>query len=100
MFYLKWAIFLETLRKYPVLPFIDRQCLSDYKVEGSDLIIEKGTPVYIPMFSLHHNPNFFPEPNKYDPERFREKSNINQNGLYYVPFGDGPRNCIGKLEYV
>ncbi|XP_048518064.1 cytochrome P450 6k1 [Dendroctonus ponderosae] len=86
----------ETLRKYPALPFLDRTCLRDYKVENSDLVIEKATAVYIPMFALHYNPEFFPQPEKYDPQRFADKSKINKEGLYYVPFGDGPRICIGN----
>ncbi|ERL85835.1 hypothetical protein D910_03250 [Dendroctonus ponderosae] len=86
----------ETLRKYPALPFLDRTCLRDYKVENSDLVIEKATAVYIPMFALHYNPEFFPQPEKYDPQRFADKSKINKEGLYYVPFGDGPRICIDK----
>ncbi|KAH1021285.1 hypothetical protein HUJ04_010820 [Dendroctonus ponderosae] len=84
----------ETLRKYPVLPFLDRTCLRDYKVENSDLVIEKDLDVYIPMFALHYNPEFFPQPQKYDPQRFADKCKINNEGLYYVPFGDGPRICI------
>lgn len=94
------VIFLtEGLRKYPGVQFIDRECLSDYKVEDSDLIIEKGIPVYIPTFALHYDPNFFPDPFKYDPERFRHKTNINQDGLHYIPFGEGPRHCIGKFNF-
>nr|UUB32651.1 cytochrome P450 CYP345E2 [Dendroctonus rhizophagus] len=86
----------ETLRKYPVLPFLDRTCLRDYKVADSDFVIEKGVDIYIPLFALHYNPEFFPQPEKYDPQRFADKSKINNQGLYYIPFGDGPRICIGN----
>lgn len=86
----------ETLRKYPAVPFLDRKCKEDYKIEGSDFVIEKGMPVYIPTYEFHYNPNYFPNPETFDPERFADKSNINKDGLYYFPFGDGPRICIGN----
>ncbi|ENN70768.1 hypothetical protein YQE_12528, partial [Dendroctonus ponderosae] len=86
----------ETLRKYSVLPFLDRTCLRDYKVENSDLVIEKGLDVYIQLFALNYNPEFFTQPEKYDPQKFANKSKINNEGLYYVPFGDGPRIFIGN----
>ncbi|KAF7285757.1 hypothetical protein GWI33_010125 [Rhynchophorus ferrugineus] len=86
----------ETLRKYPVLPFLDRVCNSNYKLEGTDHVIEKGQSVYISMFGLHYDPKYFPEPHKFLPDRFRDKNSINQDGFYYIPFGEGPRICIGN----
>ncbi|KAF2887071.1 hypothetical protein ILUMI_19102, partial [Ignelater luminosus] len=95
MKYLNMAV-CETLRKYPVLPFLDRLCIQDYKVPGSDLVIEKGTPVYIPMFGLHYDPEYFPDPDKYDPERFSDENKNHLPGYTYIPFGEGPRACIGE----
>ncbi|XP_018561044.1 cytochrome P450 6k1-like isoform X1 [Anoplophora glabripennis] len=95
MKYMDMCIF-EALRKYPVLPFLDRRCNEDYKVPGTDLTIEKGMPVYIPLMALHYDEHYFPEPEKYDPERFSESNKHNVNGLYYMPFGEGPRICIGE----
>ncbi|XP_046617580.1 cytochrome P450 6k1-like [Neodiprion virginianus] len=85
----------ETLRKYPPLPFLDRVAMVDYKVPGTDLVIEKGTPTYIPMFGLHYDPEYFPEPFKYDPERFNEENKQNRASCIYMPFGEGPHICIG-----
>nr|WCC58058.1 cytochrome P450 [Pharsalia antennata] len=87
---------LETLRKYPVLPFLDRRCNADCRIDGIDLVIEKGMPVYIPLMALHYDEKYFPEPEKYDPERFAVKNSHNLTGLYYLPFGEGPRICIGQ----
>ncbi|KAF2893763.1 hypothetical protein ILUMI_12408, partial [Ignelater luminosus] len=89
-------IMCETLRKYPVLPFLDRICVKDYKLPNSDLIIEKGTPVYIPMFGIHHDSKIYLEPDKYDPERFSKENRKNLPSFSYIPFGEGPRNCIGE----
>lgn len=85
----------ESLRKYPSLPFLDRVASHDYTVPKTGLVIEKGTPVYIPMLGLHYDPEYFPDPEKYDPERFNEENKRKQAPYVYLPFGGGPRNCIG-----
>nr|UVK78545.1 cytochrome P450 [Anoplophora glabripennis] len=87
---------LETLRRYPALPFLDRLCNKDFTIPGTDILIEKGTLVYIPLLGLHFDEKYFPEPDKYNPERFADKSTLNKNGLYYLPFGEGPRICLGE----
>lgn len=86
----------ETLRKYPLTPFINRECNEGYQVEGTDMVIEKGTPVLISQDSLHWNPKYFPNPEKYDPERFSAENIHNIQSYTYLPFGDGPRLCIGE----
>uniref|UniRef100_I3NBX7 unspecific monooxygenase n=1 Tax=Ictidomys tridecemlineatus TaxID=43179 RepID=I3NBX7_ICTTR len=82
----------ETLRLYPIIERIVRVCKKD--VELNEVLIPKGTIVTIPTYSLHQNSTYWPEPEKFYPERNRKnKENIN---LYiYMPFGNGPRNCIG-----
>ncbi|KAK9881443.1 hypothetical protein WA026_016329 [Henosepilachna vigintioctopunctata] len=82
----------ETLRKYPPLPSLPRICTKDYKVPGTDLIIKKGIRVVIPVFGIHRDPDYYPDPEKFDPERFSEG---NKNDVTYMPFGYGPRYCIG-----
>ncbi|XP_074030046.1 cytochrome P450 6k1 [Leptinotarsa decemlineata] len=94
MKYLRMCI-NETLRKYPIIPFLDRICKENYEVPNTNLIIEKGTPIYIPIYGLHMDGTHFPDPEKYDPDRFLKK-NINGAGFVYIPFGDGPRNCLGE----
>ncbi|KAF7994760.1 hypothetical protein HCN44_004232 [Aphidius gifuensis] len=84
----------ETLRKYPPLPFLDRIAADDYKVPGTNLIIEKGMGVFIPLTAIHSDPQYHENPDKFDPERFSEKNKESIKYSYY-PFGDGPRNCIG-----
>lgn len=85
----------ETLRKYPPLPFLDRVSNETYKVPDSDLVLEKGTPVFISMTGLHYDPNYFPDPEKFDPERFNEENKRNRPSFVYFPFGEGPHVCIG-----
>ncbi|KAM7343841.1 putative cytochrome P450 6a21 [Cochliomyia hominivorax] len=86
----------ETLRKYPVIPIITRLALNDYKVPGHPkYVIKKGMPVIIPIYGYHHDPNFYPEPEKFKPERFDSNNGDPKDSLQWLPFGEGPRNCIG-----
>ncbi|CAH1117829.1 unnamed protein product [Phaedon cochleariae] len=84
----------ESLRKYPPLGFVDRICNLDFKVPGMDLVIEKGICVMVPIFGLCRDENYFPEPDKFIPERF-SKEGRSDNKNVWLPFGKGPRYCIG-----
>lgn len=86
----------ETLRLYPTLPFLDRVTTETYKLPNSDLVLEKGTPIYISMLGMHSDPEYFPNPEKFDPERFSEKNKHNRPSCVYFPFGEGPRACIAS----
>lgn len=87
--------FLEALRKYPLLPFLDRKCVADYKVPNSDLVIPSGTSIYISLNGLQWDPKYFPDPEKFDPFRFSDERKEEITPFTYMPFGEGPRNCIG-----
>ncbi|XP_032690860.1 cytochrome P450 6k1-like, partial [Odontomachus brunneus] len=84
----------ETLRKYPILPMLDRETVQNYKVPNTDLVIEKDTPVFISLIDLHYNPEYFPDPDKFDPERFSEENFPKIPPCVYMPFGEDPRKCI------
>lgn len=85
----------ETLRKYPGLPLLNRECTQDFTIPNTDHVIKKGTPVVISLFGIHRDPEYFPDPDKYDPNRFDEETK-NYNPIAYMPFGDGPRICIAQ----
>lgn len=59
-------------------------------------MIEKGTAIYIPLFGLHYDEKYFPNPEQYIPDRHIE--NVNAQKLIHFPFGYGPRACIGELQ--
>ncbi|CAH1115784.1 unnamed protein product [Psylliodes chrysocephalus] len=82
----------ETMRKYPLVATLNRVCVNDYKFPDTNVVIEKGTGIIIPVLGYHRDPNLFPDPDKFDPDRFKDK-NVKHHG--YFPFGDGPRLCIG-----
>ncbi|KAI4493134.1 hypothetical protein M0802_009684 [Mischocyttarus mexicanus] len=85
----------ETLRKYPPLPFLNRECLKDTELPNSNFVIPKGTQIIIPLLGLHKNPDTYPEPEKFIPERFTNENIRARHQYTYLPFGEGPRICIG-----
>ncbi|XP_011301936.1 probable cytochrome P450 6d5, partial [Fopius arisanus] len=82
----------ETLRLHPSVSTLDRISKDEYRVPGSDIILESGTPIYISLYGLQKDPRFFEDPEMYNPERFRKGEQISDA---YLPFGLGPRMCIG-----
>ncbi|XP_014476475.1 PREDICTED: cytochrome P450 9e2-like [Dinoponera quadriceps] len=95
------AVINETLRMYPVLAATDRVCIKDFvlppTLPGAEpFIVKKGEAIMIPIFGLHHDPKYFKEPEKFDPERFLgEQKKVTLNSGVYLPFGLGPRMCLG-----
>ncbi|XP_060519193.1 cytochrome P450 6A1-like [Cylas formicarius] len=85
----------ETMRKYPIAPVLPRRCTKTYKVPESDLIIEKGTKVWVPVTGYHYDSEFYPNPEKFNPDRFYENNPDYRPDVLFLPFGDGPRQCIG-----
>lgn len=76
--------------------------LADY--DGTTVTIEKGTRVVVPSYSLHRHPEFYTDPEVFMPERFDESTGkglkyYKDAGLY-MPFGNGPRLCLGNIELV
>ncbi|RZC40628.1 p450 domain containing protein [Asbolus verrucosus] len=93
MKYLDWVL-SEALRKYPLTTFLNRISVADYTFEETGLTLDKGVCVLVPVAGLHFDPEYFPDPEKFIPERFSDKNNIKP--YTYMPFGEGPRNCIGQ----
>lgn len=86
----------EILRKYPPVGFLNRKTMETYQIPNFNLVLEKDMPVYIPMLALHYDSEYFPNPEKFDPERFNEENKRNMPSCVYFPFGDGPHVCIGE----
>lgn len=93
------AFICECLRKHPGQPGFDRVCNEDTVIgdgKGNTFKIPKGMVIFINMFGMHYNPKYFPNPNKFDPERFLGENKKNIKPYTYMPFAVGPRACIGK----
>ncbi|XP_032728516.1 cytochrome P450 3A12-like isoform X2 [Lontra canadensis] len=83
----------ETLRLHPIGGRLERVCKKDVEISG--VFIPKGTVVMVPVFTLHRDQDLWPEPEEFRPERFSKKNKDSINPYTYLPFGTGPRNCIG-----
>lgn len=89
----------ETLRKWPPTIDTDRYSTRDYLLDdgaGLKLHIEKGRSIYIPIVAIQNDPKYFPNPERFDPERFSEENRAKIVPGTFIPFGAGPRNCIGS----
>ncbi|XP_065366573.1 probable cytochrome P450 6a21 [Calliphora vicina] len=90
-------IIQETLRLYCPLPALNRVALEDYVVPGHpNFVIKKDMPVVIPAISIHRDEQYFPNPDKFNPENFSADQVALRDSVLYLPFGEGPRNCIGS----
>ena len=89
------AVIQESLRIYPPAVAIDREAVEDYDLIGTNVMIEKGTQVLVPVYALHHSEQFYPEPEKFNPDRFLPENRDQLTPYTYLPFGAGPRNCVG-----
>uniref|UniRef100_A0A8C9F4W0 unspecific monooxygenase n=1 Tax=Pavo cristatus TaxID=9049 RepID=A0A8C9F4W0_PAVCR len=83
----------ETLRLYPLGGRLERTCKRDVEING--VTIPKETIVVIPPYTLHRCPEYWPNPEEFRPERFSKENKDNIDPYTYLPFGAGPRNCIG-----
>ncbi|NXL77316.1 CP3AD protein, partial [Leptocoma aspasia] len=83
----------ETLRFYPLGGRIERTCKKDVEING--VTIPKGVVVTIPPYVLHRDPEYWPNPDEFRPERFSKENKESFDPYTYLPFGAGPRNCIG-----
>lgn len=81
---------------YPPGAVLARTATEDYKLPDTNLVIEKGVRCIIPVFGLHRDADYFPEPDTFKPERFTEENKTTIKSHTYMPFGEGPRNCIGN----
>ena len=85
----------ETLRKYPIGSSLRRKCSQQYQIPGTDVYVEKGMAMIIPVMGIHHDPEIYPEPEVFNPERFTKEAVAERHPYAFIPFGKGPRECIG-----
>ncbi|KAK4873115.1 hypothetical protein RN001_015144 [Aquatica leii] len=84
----------ETMRKYPVVPMHLRECTKDYIVPNTNVHIKKGSTVFVSAFGIHRDPELYPDPEKFDPERFSEENVKSRHPYAFIPFGMGPKICL------
>ncbi|CAH0595500.1 unnamed protein product [Chrysodeixis includens] len=92
--YLDAAVY-ETLRMYPIFGVLTREVMDDYEF-STGLRVDKGVRVHIPIYHMHYNPDYFPDPEEYKPERFLPENKRDVKPYTFFPYGEGPRICIGS----
>ncbi|KAF5277216.1 hypothetical protein FQR65_LT03922 [Abscondita terminalis] len=99
--YLEQVIY-ESMRKYPPSPMHSRECSQNYTIPNTNVTLKKGSFVYIPSWGIQMDPEIYPDPEKFDPDRFSPENVKLRHPCAWSPFGIGPRKCIayqfGMLE--
>lgn len=92
---------LESLRMHPPAAFTSRLCNKTTELQASNgkkVNIEKGMSVYVPFYNFHYDPEYYENPDKFMPERFDDgKLKEFENKGVFLPFGGGPRVCLGSM---
>ncbi|XP_047515524.1 cytochrome P450 6k1-like [Pieris napi] len=88
-------VFSETLRLHPPIGFLRRQCIQDSMLPVGNLKVEKGTRIFTPVYEIHHDEKYHPDPEVFNPERFSPENKHNISDTTYMPFGRGNRICAG-----
>nr|CAH0104368.1 unnamed protein product [Daphnia galeata] len=83
----------EALRVYPPVPRVERECNKDVTYNGIE--IKKGTMITVPTFALHYDPDNYADPETFNPDRWSNDNKAERNPYTFLPFGMGPRNCVG-----
>ncbi|CAD7080009.1 unnamed protein product [Hermetia illucens] len=86
----------ETLRIYSQATYLFRKVAHDYAIPGSKTVLEKDTVVIIPVAGFNIDPEIYPNPEVFDPDNFLPERIAQRDPFTYMPFGEGPRNCIGS----
>ncbi|XP_069675750.1 cytochrome P450 4C1-like [Periplaneta americana] len=84
----------ETLRLYPTLPHIYKNPVDEVDL-GNGEIIPEGSLVLISAYLIHRHKDYFPNPDKFDPDRFTPENSVGRHLYSYIPFGLGRRMCVG-----
>lgn len=83
------------MRKWPPVSNLMRMTKKDYKIPGTKLTLPKDVWLVVPIYSIQRDEEYFPEPDKFIPERFSPENEKKRSTFHYLPFGEGPRMCLG-----
>ncbi|EDS33874.1 cytochrome P450 4C1 [Culex quinquefasciatus] len=88
------SVIKEAMRLFPPVPFIGRKLVDDIEMNGTT--IKAGQDFLVPIYAIHRNPKVYPDPERFDPERFSDTAESRRGPYDYIPFSAGSRNCIGQ----
>lgn len=94
-------VFQEATRMYPPNPYLERRCVEEYSLEPfAKFVVQKETQVIIPIYAIQRDPNYFPNPTQFDPERFSQENKTHVLPYTLMSFGSGPRRCLGENVFL
>ncbi|XP_039302616.1 probable cytochrome P450 6a13 [Solenopsis invicta] len=91
-------VFNESMRMIPAAVVMKKRCTKEFELKGSDGVacrVPPGMEILIPVQALHKDPQYWEHPEEYDPERFNPDRKHSIEKFAYLPFGEGPRICVG-----
>jgi cytochrome P450 len=86
-------VIMEALRLYPPFWMVDRMALADDR--AGDVTIPRGSTVVVFIYGVHHSPQYWENPESFEPDRFSKAKEKLHTPFAHLPFGAGPRGCIG-----
>ncbi len=87
-------VFAEALRLYPPVYTLPRLIVEPVELDGYTM--EPGALAVVPIWAIHRHPRYYPEPLRFDPDRFTAETRAARPRYTYLPFSHGPRNCVGE----
>ena len=87
-------VFFEAMRLYPPVWTLSREAMADDEILGRH--VAKGTTVMLCSYAVHRRPEYWPNPEGFDPDRFSPEAQESRPRHAYFPFGGGPRKCLGE----
>ncbi|CAG9785254.1 unnamed protein product [Diatraea saccharalis] len=88
-------VYHETLRLYPVIDLQRKVSTSFCQIPGVDITLKRDDYVSVPVRGIHYDEKYYPDPHRFDPDRFLPENIKSRHPCAYMPFGLGPRHCIG-----
>ncbi|XP_068632739.1 probable cytochrome P450 6a14 [Battus philenor] len=90
------ACIKEALRLYSPYAVITRMCEKAYQIPDNKIVLDKKITIKVPVESIHRDSKYYKDPQVFNPDRYLESKNEGHHTLTYLPFGAGPRRCIGE----
>src|SRR5207244_10136001 len=87
-------VLAESMRMYPPAWIMGRRAIKDYALRG--YVVPSRSIVIMSPYVMHHDPRYFPDPFRFDPNRWTPEARASRPQFSYFPFGGGPRRCIGE----
>lgn len=91
----------ESLRKFPPSPIVLRKVTKDYQVPESKVVFKKGMIAMVSVYGIHHDPEFYPNPEVFDPERFSPENVAKRHSMAFIPFSEMRKRFInyGLIDF-